>query len=186
MAIALDAFLSLGTHDRIESSWEKFDADQASGTIRVARETYECSVVICDLMNTLSDIETPEDVKTLVDAFYAKVNRDELLAPIFNEIAQVDWAEHMPKMYSFWESMLFRTGNYQGAPFPKHAILPVEQAHFERWLGLFVETIDENFNGLKSEQAKNSAVSIADTFARRMGVLTDPAALGRTRWPEGV
>jgi hypothetical protein len=30
-------------------------------------------------MNTPSDIKTPEDVKTLVDAFYEKVNRDELL-----------------------------------------------------------------------------------------------------------
>ena len=41
-------------------------------------------------MNVLCDIETPEDVKTLVDAIYAKVNCDELLAPIFNETAQVD------------------------------------------------------------------------------------------------
>ncbi len=50
-------------------------------------------------------------------------------------------------MYRFWESMLFRTGNYQGAPFPKHAVLPVEQAHFERWVMLFVETVNENFSG---------------------------------------
>ncbi len=133
-------------------------------------------------MILLSDIQTPEDVKTLVDAFYAKVNRDELLAPIFNETANVDWAEHLPKMYRFWESMLFGTGNYQGVPFPKHAVLPVEQAHFERWLALFVETIDENFSGAKSEEAKNRAVSIADTFALRMGVLKDPAGLGRIRW----
>ncbi|MGH8092992.1 MAG: group III truncated hemoglobin [Chthoniobacterales bacterium] len=135
-------------------------------------------------MNVLCDLETPQDVRKLVDAFYDKVNRDELLAPIFNETANVDWTEHLPKMYRFWESMLFRTGNYSGAPFPKHAVLPVEQAHFERWLTLFVETVDENFAGEKSEQAKNSAVCIADTFAHRMGVLTDPAALGRTRWPD--
>lgn len=135
-------------------------------------------------MNVLCDLETPQDVRKLVDAFYDKVNRDELLAPIFNETADVDWTEHLPKMYSFWESLLFRTGNYQGAPFPKHAVLPVEQAHFERWLTLFVETVDENFAGEKSEQAKNSAVCIADTFAQRMGVLTDPAALGRTRWQD--
>lgn len=133
-------------------------------------------------MNSLRDIETLEDVKTLVDAFYAKVNRDELLAPIFNETANVDWAQHLPKMYRFWESMLFGTGNYQGAPFPKHAVLPVEQTHFERWLALFVETLDENFSGEKSEEAKNRAVSIADTFALRMGVLKDPTGLGRIRW----
>jgi hemoglobin len=138
----------------------------------------------CHFMNAASDIETPEDVKTLVDAFYAKVNRDALLAPVFNEIARVDWAAHLPTIYRFWESMLFGTADYQGAPFPKHAVLPVEQEHFERWLALFVETIDENFSGAKSEEAKNRAVSIADTFAQRMGVLSDPAELGRIRWPE--
>ena len=135
-------------------------------------------------MQILSDIETPEDVKKLVDAFYAKVNRDPLLAPVFNEIANVDWDAHLPTMYRFWESMLFGTGNYQGTPFPKHAVLPVEQEHFERWLALFVGAVDENFSGPNSEQAKNRAVSIADTFAQRMGVLSDPASLGRIRWPE--
>ena len=83
-------------------------------------------------MKALSDIQTPEDVKMLVDAFYAKVNRDTLLATVFNEIANVDWAAHLPTMYSFWESMLFRTGNYQGLPYPKHAVLRVQQEHFER------------------------------------------------------
>jgi hemoglobin len=136
----------------------------------------------CALKN-MKDIETPADVRTLVDAFYEKVNRDELLAPVFNEIAGVDWAAHLPTMYRFWESMLFRTGGYEGAPLPKHAVLPVQQPHFERWLTLFFETVTENFSGPKSERAKSQAVCIADTFARRMGVLTEPAALARIRWP---
>ena len=134
----------------------------------------------------MKDIETPADVRTLVDAFYAKVNRDELLAPVFNEIAGVDWTAHLPTMYRFWESMLFQTGGYEGAPFPKHAVLPVQQAHFERWLTLFFETVSQNFSGPKSEQAKTQALCIADTFARRMGVLTDPAALARIQRPNGL
>jgi hypothetical protein len=36
-----------------------------------------------------------------------------------------------------------------------------------------------NFDGPKSEEAKSRAMCIADTFARRIGVLTDPAALAR-------
>ena len=128
-----------------------------------------------------SAISKTGGVKRLVDVFYAKVNRDPLVAPVFNETAKVDWAAHLPTMYRFWESMLFGTGNYQGAPFPKHAVLPVEQKHFERWLTLFVDMIDENFSGPRSEEAKSHALSIADTFAQRMGVLSDPAALGRIR-----
>jgi hemoglobin len=136
-------------------------------------------------MTALCDIETAQDVKRLVDAFYAKVNCDELLAPIFNETAQVDWLKHLPTMYRFWQSLLFGgSGNYQCAPFPKHAVLPVQQPHFERWLTLFAETVDENFAGSKSEEAKSRAVCIADTFARRMGVLTDPAALARILYDE--
>jgi truncated hemoglobin YjbI len=41
-------------------------------------------------MRILSDIETPQGVKKRVGAFYAKMNRDPLLAPVFNEIANVD------------------------------------------------------------------------------------------------
>ena len=134
----------------------------------------------------MKDIETPADVRTLVDAFYAKVNRDELLAPVFNEIAGVEWAEHLPTMYRFWESMLFQTGGYEGAPFPKHAVLPLHQAHFERWLTLFFETVTQNFSGPNSEQAKSQVLCIADTFARRMGVLRDPAALARIQRPNGL
>lgn len=137
-------------------------------------------------MEIRADIETPQDVKTLVDAFYAKVNRDALLAPVFNDVAKVDWAVHLPKLYRFWESLLFRSGSYQGLPWPKHAVLPVTQGHFERWLALFVETINEHFSGPKSEEAKDRAVSIADTFAQRMGVLHDPAGLGRVRWPQTI
>lgn len=130
-------------------------------------------------MNARGDIKDSEDIKRLVDAFYEKVNRDEFLGPIFNDVAKVDWASHLPTMYRFWESMLLGEGNYQGAPFPKHAVLPVAQGHFERWLALFAETVRENFAGPKSEEATSRAICIADTFARRMGVLTDPGALGR-------
>ncbi len=130
-------------------------------------------------MNARSDIDTSEDIKRLVDAFYERVNRDALLGPIFNEVAHVDWALHLPALYRFWDSMLLGAGSYQGAPFPKHAVLPIQQEHFERWLALFVETVNENFAGPKSEEAKGRAVCIADTFARRMGVLTDAPALAR-------
>ena len=106
------------------------------------------------LMNTLHDIRTPEDIRTLVDRFYEKVNGDTLLAPIFNEVAQVDWPKHLPVIYGFWESMLLGVRTYQGAPFPKHALLPVQKEHFARWLALFVETVDAHFRGRKLTKRK--------------------------------
>jgi hemoglobin len=129
-------------------------------------------------MTLLSDLTTQKDIRTLVDAFYEKVGKDELLAPVFNDVAHVDWASHLPIMYRFWESMLFGTGTYEGAPFPKHAMLPVQKAHFTRWLALFVETVNEHFAGPKAEEAKGRAASIADTFAQRMGLLKDAQGFG--------
>src|SRR4051812_45071166 len=123
------------------------------------------------------DIATSADIRMLVDRFYGKVNRDALLAPIFNEVAGVDWPSHLTTLYAFWESMLLGTGTYQGAPFPKHSVLPVEKAHFDRWLELFLTTVDENFSGPKAEEAKGRALSIADTFARRMGLLPNRTVL---------
>lgn len=124
-----------------------------------------------------NDISSSEDIRLLVDRFYEKVDRDELLAPIFNEVARVDWAHHLPVMYQFWETMLLGMNNFRGRPFPKHIVLPLEQEHFERWLTHFGATVDEHFFGPKAEEAKYRALSIGDTFAQRMGVLHNPVRL---------
>jgi hemoglobin len=73
-------------------------------------------------------------------------------------------------MYSFWNSMLFRTGEYKGRPWPKHAVLPLKQEQFERWVKLFCETVDSLFEGAKAKEAKSAALSIADTFQTRAGI----------------
>src|SRR5687767_2534055 len=105
----------------------------------------------------LKDIATEEDIKALVDRFYAKVNQDPLLGPIFNDVAKVNWEAHLPTMYSFWSTLLFRSMFYKGQPLPKHLILPVEKQHFERWISLFRQTVDELFEGPKAKKAKNYA-----------------------------
>jgi hemoglobin len=119
----------------------------------------------------LRDIETEEDVKALVDAFYESVNKDELLSPIFNEVAQVNWAHHMPQMYNFWSSILLGTHSYSGRPFPKHMVLPLEQEHFAQWLRLFGATLDRLYAGPCVDLAKERAVNIASMFQYRMGLI---------------
>lgn len=119
----------------------------------------------------LTDIATEADIKLLVDSFYDRVNRDELLSPVFNDFAKVEWDSHLPSMYKFWSTLLFRSMTYKGQPFPKHLPLPVAKEHFDRWLKLFKETVDSLFAGPKAEEAKGYAMSIADTFQLRMGLL---------------
>jgi len=115
----------------------------------------------------LPDIATEDDIRILVDSFYGKVNADDLLSPIFNDVARVDWEKHLPLLYQFWSTLLFRTNTYQGRPWPKHAFLPITADHFARWVALFKATVDEHFSGPKATEAKNLAASIADTFQNR-------------------
>lgn len=117
---------------------------------------------------SLPDIQTEADIQTLVDRFYDKVNQDELLGPIFNEVAAVHWEAHLPTMYDFWSSILLGTARYKGRPFPKHMTLPVSKPHFQRWLQLFYQTVAENFAGSKAEEAKVKALNIATMFEYRM------------------
>lgn len=81
-------------------------------------------------------------LRDLVHAFYDKVRRDAILGPIFaTRIA--DWEPHLERMVAFWSSVALMTGRYHGRPVPAHTPLPIDGAHFERWLGLFRETAHE-------------------------------------------
>lgn len=112
-----------------------------------------------------SDIKGFEDIKLLVDTFYDKVRADEVIGFIFNDIAKVDWPKHLPVMYNFWDNVIFNTGSYKGnaiaAHHGIHAKEPFTKAHFDRWLQLFITTVDELFEGEKAEVAKQRAASIA-------------------------
>ncbi len=115
-------------------------------------------------MKSLKPIESRADIEILVTQFYAKVRSDSLIGPVFNDVAQVDWQEHLPKITNFWCDLMLREDSYRGRPFPPHIPLNLQTAHFERWLSLFVETVDENFMGLKADEIKQRAFGIARNF----------------------
>lgn len=110
-----------------------------------------------------NDITTINDIKLLVDSFYDKVRKDDLLADIFNtRIA--DWPHHLEKMYRFWQTVLLEEHTYHGSPFVPHANLPVSKEHFGQWLALFNQTVDEHFNGEKATKAKWQGERMAEMF----------------------
>jgi len=116
----------------------------------------------------MKDISTREYIVLLVDSFYKKVKADELLAPKFKHL---DWPKHLPIMYNFWSSMLLGEQSYQGNPFQKHPPLSINANHFERWLKLFTQTVDENFSGSKADETKSRAQSIAGVWQHKMGLI---------------
>lgn len=115
------------------------------------------------------DIVNRNDVQIMVDKFYDKVKADPLLGPVFSH---VDWPNHLPVMYDFWSSMLLGDQTYRGNPLQKHLTLAVDKHHFNQWLILFKETVNENFSGEKAEEVKMRAHSIAGIFQIKMGLMS--------------
>jgi hemoglobin len=115
-----------------------------------------------------TDIATSEDIKTLVDSFYEKVQADDVIGYIFNDIVNVDWPHHLPRMYAFWEFLLLGNDTYRGNPMEVHQklhqIVPLTEVHFTRWLHLFHQTVDDLFEGLVAEDAKNRSSLIVSTW----------------------
>lgn len=115
----------------------------------------------------MPDLDSRKNIEIMVGTFYNKVKSDSLLAPVFEH---VDWVHHLPIMYDFWSSMLLGDMTYQGNPFQKHIGLPIQADHFQQWLKLFTETVNENFEGPKAEEAKTRANSIAGIFQHKLGL----------------
>jgi len=114
--------------------------------------------------NMQTRLENRQDVEKLVNAFYAKVLADETIGHIFTEVARLDFDLHMPVMYSFWETTLLGRLSYKGNPMAVHIRLDkkikLTETHFNRWLELFNETVDELFEGEKANEAKSRATQI--------------------------
>ena len=108
------------------------------------------------------DITGRVEIELLVNTFYEKVNKHKGLSPMF---AEVHWETHLPVMYDFWENVMFHTGNYSGNPMVKHHMVhqkhPLTKQHFEMWLLLFEETVDDFFSGPNAILIKERARSIA-------------------------
>lgn len=121
----------------------------------------------------LKEIENIEDVKQLVDHFYARVRKDDLIGPIFNEVIQDRWSLHLEKMYQFWQTILLGEHTYRGAPFIPHANLPVTQKHFDRWLELFYVTLVTQFEGDNVDIAKHQASQMAEMFRMKINCIRE-------------
>lgn len=115
-----------------------------------------------------TDIANLQDIKTLVDHFYTKIRENELLGTIFNGVIGDNWPAHLTKMYGFWQTLLLDTPAYSGSPFLKHAKLPIAKEHFDRWMELFNETVDEHFAGAKADEAKWRAARMSEMFQYKL------------------
>lgn len=117
-------------------------------------------------------------IELLVNSFYTRVRDDEMLGFIFDKVAQTNWETHLPKMYAFWETVMFRSGGFTGNPLAAHAkLVPLTDMgrdKFDRWLTLFRATVDDLFAGENAEHIKNCAADMANVIFSRINHVPDP------------
>lgn len=123
------------------------------------------------------DIQGRAEIETLVNTFYERVRSDEVLGFIFDKVAQTNWEAHLPKMYAFWETVIFRSGGFTGNPIAAHAkLVPLTnmgREQFDRWLLLFRGTVDDLFAGEHVEHIKNCAEDMANVIHARINHVPD-------------
>ena len=74
--------------------------------------------------------------------FYSRALTDPLIGWIFVDVAKLDLEAHVPKVTSFWETILLGAGTYGGGAFAPHVAIHqrsggLREAHFQRWLVLW-------------------------------------------------
>lgn len=131
-------------------------------------------------MTARADIATRADIEALLRRFYGRALVDDLLAEPFTEVAEQGLDSHLPVMCDFWETVLFGAGLYRGSALRVHervrARHPFGAEHFDRWLELWCEAVDEMYAGPRADRAKAQGTGIATAMNRRLSGLGSAAA----------
>jgi hemoglobin len=130
------------------------------------------TAVPADQSHQFGDLDSRKQIHDLVVRFYREVVFDDLLAPVFEEVAEVDWGVHIPKLIDFWCRVLLGEPGYDGSVLRAHATVHELESFrpelFDRWYALFVETVDAGWQGPIAETAKVHAARIAGVLSRRL------------------
>ena len=122
--------------------------------------------------DTRPDLVDRVAVHDLVVEFYREVVFDDLLGPVFGEIAEVDWAIHIPHLIDYWCRVLLGEPGYSGAILDAHARIhemePLRPEHFDRWLVIWQNAISRRWSGPQADRALNHATRIAEVLERRL------------------
>ncbi|HSP02394.1 MAG TPA: group III truncated hemoglobin, partial [Acidimicrobiales bacterium] len=93
----------------------------------------------------MPDLDDRAAIHDLVVHFYREVAFDDLLGPVFGEVAEVDWAQHIPRLIGYWCRVLLGDPSYDGRILKAHervdAQQPFDAELFDRWYRLFVESV---------------------------------------------
>jgi hemoglobin len=116
-------------------------------------------------MKEKRDVQNREDIVQLLNLFYSKAFKDELIGYFFTEVVPLDLETHIPVIADFWEAIVFNTQDYRKNVMQVHQhinqLSAIKKEHLDRWVSLFTQTVEELFAGAKAELMKQRARSVA-------------------------
>lgn len=122
--------------------------------------------------NSPDELFPVPQIERMVEQFYARIRQDEELGPIFAKRID-DWPTHLGRMVQFWRAVLrseptFRPSPRGGPPVLHRQIEELRAEHFQRWLGLFGEVVDEVYVPSARPYVKTAAARIAAALSRHL------------------
>lgn len=119
-----------------------------------------------------NDIESRADIEKFIRSFYERVTLDETIGIVFTQVVKMDWEHHIPLITDFWETILLDHPIYKKNAMEAHyhinRIFPLQKKHFDAWLFIFNEIIDDMYVGPVTELAKKRAAGIAGLMQFKM------------------
>ena len=119
---------------------------------------------------------TKENIRTMVNTFYVKILKDDVVGPFFiaklgDDMGNEHWLPHLDLLVNFWASIALGDSDYRGNPFAPHTQLgELKRETFEQWLVLFSETLDEVYVPSIAAQFKERSTIIAGNFMRNLHI----------------
>ncbi len=118
------------------------------------------------------DLDSRSAIHDLVVGFYREIVNDELLGPVFDEVAEVDWPSHIPRLIDYWSRILLDEPVYNGSMAAAHREVHEIEAfrveHFDRWFELWCDSIDSRWAGPYADRARAHAARTAGLLSRQL------------------
>jgi len=120
----------------------------------------------------LPDLDSPEQIRVFITAFYERLLADPRIAPVFLDVAQIDIRRHLPLICAYWEKLLLGGDAYRRHTMnihrAVHAKRPLTAADFEVWLGHFRAALAQGFRGPQAVRARGIAERIAHNMQAQL------------------
>lgn len=119
-------------------------------------------------------------IAALVPAFYARVQADELIGPVFAAVVE-DWDVHHARLIDFWSSVMMGTGRFKGSPMQAHFRQKdrITPAMFDRWLALWEEVTGEMLPPAAAREMQAKAHTMGESFRAGLFFRAEDVAPGR-------